>query len=241
MSVEPTTIEKLISAWYSTGIESDECRLEVERVAKEVAARHARTRKPYLAAQIVDGAPAHIYEQLKTRLHSEHGDGRYDPSRPFRAWCSIVLKRFAVDCDRQDSRKRQKLLSPKDGEDGDPLASIPDRAQPVKMSSSDRNVVAASVLAEFVRAVPCTRDRIIVAVNTGYIDGLADDIVVEWLEDVEVNLTVAELRSINDDVGVLKVLAEILGMSHDYVRACSSRAIKKLKAANFQRALEAFE
>ena len=45
MTTEARTIEQLIAEWYATGTCSEECRLEIERVAKLVAGPYARTRR----------------------------------------------------------------------------------------------------------------------------------------------------------------------------------------------------
>lgn len=238
MTAEPRTIEHMIAEWYATGTCSDECRLEIERVAKLVASRYARTRKGHLAQQIIDGAPGHVWEMLAIRISPDHATGRYEPNRPFSAWCSTVLFRYAVDCDRKE-------VDPLPGDSGgaiggDSVDWIPDDSHD-ESYASDHAAIAVSMLAEYEQLLPRPEDRIIVAVQTGFIDGLSDAVVARWCEEADVAVDIADLRRLVDEVGCLKALATVLNMSYDNARARSSRAMKELRTGDFRLAREEFE
>jgi hypothetical protein len=239
MTAEIRTIEQMITEWYATGTCSDECRLEIERVAKFVARRYARTRKGHLAQQIIDGAPGHVWEMLAIRISPDHATGRYEPNRPFSAWCSTVLFRYAVDCDRKDGNPVPEDRGPAVG--GDAVDWIPDNRKADESYASDNAAIAASILAEYEQLLPRPVDRIIVAVQTGFIDGLSDAVVTRWCEEADVPVETTALRRLVDEVGCLKALATVLNLSYDVTRARSCRAMRDLRAGDFCRAREEFE
>ena len=94
--------------------------------------------------------------------------------------------------------------------------------------------------AEFERILKRPEDRIIVAVQTGYIDGLPDDVVAAWCDEADVAVSIDALRSIVEESGPLKAIADILDLSHDVVRARASRAKKDLVKGGFGRFKEDF-
>lgn len=239
MTAESRTIEQMIAEWYATGTCSDECRLEIERVARLIAGRYARTRTGQRAHRIIDDAPGQVWEELNKHLSPGHGRGRYDPTRPFQPWCAKVLERSAVDCDREDRGPKKTGLRACVG--GDSLSFIADDSRQEHVHSSDRAAAASAMLAEFERLLPRASDRIIIAVQTGYVDGLPDAVVARWCDEADVSVDVDAVRRLVNRVGCLKSLAEILSISYDVVRARSSRAMKDLRGGNFQRAREEFE
>jgi hypothetical protein len=244
MTTEARTIEQLIAEWYATGTCSEECRLEIERVAKLVAGPYARTRRAgrdlsHREERIINGAPSHVWEMLNARIAPGHSSGRYDPSRPFQPWCAMVIRTFAVDCDREE---RGRKHTGRDACVGDEtLTQAVDESHGEEVHAADRMRVASAMLAEFERLLPRAADRIIVAVQTGYVESVPDAVVTRWCDEADVATEVAALRSLVDTVGCLKALANVLGLTYAVVRARSSRAMKDLRDGDFRRAREEFE
>lgn len=241
MSDDPRTIEQLIAEWHDTGACSDECQREIVRQTQEIAERVVQTYSPRIADRVRDDAVGHVTEKLMQSVaRGRGGEGSYDPGRPFAGWCYTVLERMAIDRYRRKWCSREKHVSP-DMKGCDPMTRVPDRAMPRPMPAGDRAVMAAALLAEFERCLPRARDRIIVAVQIGYIASLPDEVVGRWCEQAQVGDVVAVLRSLVDTKGRLKALAEILAMSYQVVRAHSSRAMNTLREGDFSRALQEFE
>jgi DNA-directed RNA polymerase specialized sigma24 family protein len=241
MTTEARTVEQMIAEWYATGTCSDECAHEIVRQTEEIAQRVGRTYSPRVADQVRNDAVGHVTAILKRgAASSDSGDAAYDPRRPFAGWCYAVIKKLAIDRYRRKWHRREKPVAAQETE-GDPLRSTPDRHGSALTPEPDQNVVAAEMLVQLEQLLPRAADRIIIAVQTGYIDGLPDAVVARWCDDADVTVEVAELRALVDRVGCLKALAAMLNVSYEVVRARSSRAMKDLRAGDFRRAREEFE
>lgn len=240
MSVEARTIEQLIAEWYDTGTCSTECQYEIVRQTGEIAERIAHTYKPRIADRVRGDAVGHVIEQLIESVARGRGaEGAYDPSRPFAGWCYIVVERMAIDRYRRKWASKEKFASA-DTDGGDPWSRVPDRPKPIPMPAGDRAALAAALLAEFEQCLPRARDRIIIAVQIGYIESLSDEVIGRWCKEEGVGDAVDKLRAAVGETGRLKLLAEILGMSYEFARQRSSLAMKDLRKGDFSRLGEEF-
>lgn len=231
------TVERLIAEWYATGICSAACLQAITREVERVAASVVRTYSPRIADLVRDNAVADIERKLRRCVEGADSQSRYDPRQPFAGWCYVVLSREAINCYRRKWHKCEKLLKPGTAGD-DPFQRFAAQPRDEQPPADERAAIAAKMLAEFTRQLPRAKDRIIIAVQSGYIEGLPDAVVAAWCAEDGVTTSVAALREIAGTHGPLKALATVLGISHEDIRVRASRAKKRLAAADFSRARE---
>jgi DNA-directed RNA polymerase specialized sigma24 family protein len=233
------TIEQMIAEWYASGVRSDECFYEITRQMEPIVRSITRGFDRRLADEVCSGAVGHVVAALQSDVNQGVPGKSYDPTRPFAAWCYTVVGRYAISEWRRQWHKRTKNTPPTHS--GDDLLDrfgddAPGPEKPALMREASQQMRA-----EFERILKRPEDRIIVAVQTGYIDGLPDDVVAAWCDEADVAVSIDALRSIVEQSGPLKAIADILDLSHDVVRARASRAKKDLAKGGFGRFKEDFE
>lgn len=215
------TIEVRISHWMKTGEGEHSLLVDITALVEQQRERLYAKFGEQNARDVVDAGAGHIWEEVKS--------GKFDCSRSFSPWLSVVLRNACSDERRRRKRHAKPFTVVFHDDYDDEVAESPDAAGDL---SIDYRVRIANVAAELERLLEDAEKRLIFAVAAGLAEHLDRAVLDRWCEGIK---HLPGLRSAIDELLQTPVHGRQEALAPHF--AITSAAIRK----RFQRAWEQLE
>lgn len=168
------TIEVRISRWMTTGEGEHSLLLDITALVEQQRDRLYAKFGEHNARDVVDAGAGHIWEEVKS--------GKFDCSRSFSPWLSVVLRNACSDERRRRKRHAKPFTVVFQDDYDDGVAESPDTADDL---SIDYRVRIANVASELERLLDDAEKRLLFAVAAGLAEHLDRAVLDRWCAEIK--------------------------------------------------------